>query len=96
MVEQAEPQTVARRRFFTRQTLQEDQLEAAGLVERRPDPRHARSLLVRATPCGEALGRQMDEMDERVLAASVRAIPARDLAHHRPHARRDPCHRIIR
>ena len=79
------PQTVpelARRRFFRRQTLQEvvDQLEAAGLVERRPNPRHARSLLVRITPRGEALARRMDEMDERVLSAAVRAIPARDLA----------------
>jgi DNA-binding MarR family transcriptional regulator len=72
---------LARRRFFTRQTIQDvvDQLEAAGLVERRPNPRHARSSLVRATARGETLARRMDEMDERVLSAAARSIPPRDL-----------------
>ncbi|HTE51256.1 MAG TPA: MarR family transcriptional regulator [Kofleriaceae bacterium] len=72
---------LARRRFVTRQYMQEvvDALEVAGLIERLPNPRHVRSRLVRATARGEALARRMDEMDHRALSAAVGSIAARDL-----------------
>lgn len=78
------PQTVpmlARTRFVTRQYMQElvDKLVAGGLAERTDNPRHRRSPLLRATARGEALVRRMDEIDARVLAAAVGAVPSRDL-----------------
>lgn len=68
------PQTVpqlARARRVSRQHVQEvvDALAASGLVELAPNPAHARSRLVRPTARGEALVREMDATDDRVLRA---------------------------
>jgi DNA-binding MarR family transcriptional regulator len=78
------PQTVpalARKRFVSRQHVQEvvDGLLGAGLVERLPNPRHARSALVSATARGEAFVRSMDARDARVLARAGGGISGRDL-----------------
>jgi DNA-binding MarR family transcriptional regulator len=79
------PQTVpqlARARLVTRQHVQPvvDALARDGLVEIVPNPKHARSRLVRATARGEALVRRFDTIDDRVLAVVGRGLPARDLA----------------
>jgi DNA-binding MarR family transcriptional regulator len=73
---------LARARGVTRQHVQEVVLGlvAEGLVELAPNPRHARSRLVRATPAGEALVVAMDRTDDRVLAAVGRKLPPSDLA----------------
>jgi len=78
------PQTVpvlARARSVTRQNVQPvvDALVEDGLAELRPNPAHARSRLVRITPEGEALVREMDLVDERVLGAVGAGLPLRDL-----------------
>jgi DNA-binding MarR family transcriptional regulator len=78
------PQTVpamARARGVSRQHVQEviDAMLEDGLVERTPNPRHRRSLLVSATPRGEALVRRMDETDDRVLAGACGPLSTRDL-----------------
>lgn len=78
------PQTVpalARARSVTRQHVQAvvDDLVADGYAALAPNPSHARSRLVRATPLGEALVRRMDEIDVRVLGLVGRDLPARDL-----------------
>lgn len=79
------PQTVpqlAKARSVSRQHIQAvaDALAAEGLVERIPNPRHARSLLYRATGKGAALVRSMDEVDDRVLAAAGEHLSRADLA----------------
>ncbi len=79
------PQTVpelARARSVRRQTLQPvvDALAKGGLVELTPNPRHARSKLVRITRAGAAVVEDMDRVDERVLAAAGAGIAHEDLA----------------
>lgn len=74
--------TLARLRSVTRQHVQEvvDALATDKLVELVPNPRHARSKLVRATPRGIALVERMDAVDASVLAAAAGSIPTRDIA----------------
>ncbi len=78
------PQTVptlARRRYVTRQHVQEvvDALVAEGLVELCANPAHARSRLVRATARGAALVKHMDDVDAKVLEAAAGGIATRDV-----------------
>jgi DNA-binding MarR family transcriptional regulator len=74
------PRTVpalARTRQVTRQHVQTavNALLAEGLVERCPNPRHARSSLIRATAAGQAFVRRLDEIDARVLVAAAGDLP---------------------
>jgi DNA-binding MarR family transcriptional regulator len=78
------PQTVpamARTRGVTRQHVQEvvDRLVADGLAELLPNPAHARSRLVRATPRGAEIVGRMDRTDDRVLGAVRGGIHTKDL-----------------
>jgi DNA-binding MarR family transcriptional regulator len=72
---------LARTRGVSRQHVQEvvDALAADALVERAPNPHHARSVLVRATPRGEALVKQLDQIDQRVLHAAAGHLARADL-----------------
>lgn len=72
---------LARARSVTRQHVQEvvDALLAHDLVVLEPNPAHKRSPLVRATQNGEALVREMDEIDAGVLGAVSNAVPPRDM-----------------
>lgn len=67
---------LARARAIRRQSLQPvvDGLAAEGLVALEPNPRHARSRLVRLTARGEELATTLDRIDERVLRAVGRGI----------------------
>lgn len=78
------PQTVpelARARSVRRQTLQPvvNALVEDGLVELAPNPRHARSKLVRITRAGASFVEDMDRVDDRVLAAAGADIAREDL-----------------
>ncbi len=78
------PQTVpvlAKARSVTRQNVQPvvDALLADGLVELAQNPAHARSRLVRITARGEALVREMDAIDARVLRSAGAGLVASDL-----------------
>ena len=78
------PQTVpalSRARSVTRQHTQEvvARLARDRLVELVPNPAHARSRLVRATPRGEDLVQRMDSVDERVLALISDRFSRREL-----------------
>lgn len=78
------PQTVpglARARSVSRQHVQDvvDQLLEMGLVALEPNPTHKRSWLVRATTRGEAMVKEMDEIDAGVLGAVSNAVSARDM-----------------
>ena len=72
---------LARARSVTRQHVQEvvDALLAHDLVVLEPNPAHKRTPLVRATQNGEALVREMDEIDAGVLGAVSNAVPPRDM-----------------
>jgi DNA-binding MarR family transcriptional regulator len=73
---------LARARSVTRQNVQPvvDALLADGLARMEPNPRHARSFLVTATPRGEQLVQRWDIADVRVLAAVGRGLSEADLA----------------
>jgi DNA-binding MarR family transcriptional regulator len=73
---------LARLRPVRRQSLQGvvTSLSAAGLVELRSNPRHARSQLVALTDRGSDLIDRMDRVDEVVLRAVGRGLAERDLA----------------
>lgn len=72
---------LARARSVTRQHVQEvvDALIEHDLVSLEANPAHKRSLLVRATSAGEALVREMDEIDNRVLSTVSDAVSIRDM-----------------
>jgi DNA-binding MarR family transcriptional regulator len=72
---------LARARSVTRQHVQEvvDALLEHDLVALEPNPAHKRSPLVRATEQGEALVREMDEIDAGVLGAVSSAVSPRDM-----------------
>jgi DNA-binding MarR family transcriptional regulator len=78
------PQTVpalAKARSVSRQHVQEvvDSLLALGLVALEVNPAHKRSPLVRATPRGESLVKELDEIDAGVLGAVSNAVSMRDM-----------------
>lgn len=66
---------------MTRQHVQEvvDTLLEHGLVKLEPNPAHKRSPLVVATAAGEALVKEMDEIDSRVLSTVSDAVSVRDM-----------------
>jgi DNA-binding MarR family transcriptional regulator len=72
---------LARARSVSRQHVQEvvDALLEHDLVALEPNPAHKRSPLVRATHTGEALVREMDEIDAKVLSAVSGAASVRDM-----------------
>jgi MarR family transcriptional regulator for hemolysin len=55
-----------------------DELERAGLAERRPSPRDRRARIVGVTPAGEQKVAEADEVKERVQADVLGELPARD------------------
>ncbi len=78
------PQTVpvlARARSVTRQNVQPvvDQLAREGLVERVPNPEHARSRHVRITEAGARLVTEMDAIDAAVLELVGAGLSTKDL-----------------
>ncbi len=55
-----------------------DGLAAGGLVERRPDDRDGRAVVIAATPAGERLMRTAAERRIAAIAAAIETLPAAD------------------
>jgi DNA-binding MarR family transcriptional regulator len=57
-----------------------DELEAAGLAERRPSPTDRRARLIAVTPAGARLVAEAQEIVDRVHGDALEALPARQRA----------------
>lgn len=55
-----------------------DELERAGLAERRPSSKDRRARVVAVTKAGEAMVRRADDLTERVQADVLAALPAKE------------------